>query len=370
MTVRRRAFGKLALLAGALAPSVASGRLVFAAGAHELQREGQPEVSSSPLRDLAEQRGIWIGSCVASSPLAGEAVYSQTLAREFDVVTPENDMKWAPIHPARDRYDFSKADAIVNFAAANGMSVHGHTLAWYNQNPAWLTAGTFSRDESIAILREHIATVVGRYAGTIAAWDVVNEAVGDNAALRKTFWLDHIGPDYLAIAFQAAAEADPQAKLLYNDYAAEAMNAKSNAVFRLISDLLSAGMPLHGIGFQCHFTTNGVDLSSFARNLQRFADLGLELYVTEMDVRLPLPATAETLARQAALYGGVLDTCLAQPAFRGFQSWGFTDKHSWIPTTYSGQGAGLPFDEQYQPKPAYDALRASLSAPPAASRTV
>lgn len=119
---------------------------------------------------------------------------------------------------------------------------------------------------------------------------------------------------------------------------------------------------MHGVGFQCHLTANGLNLESVARNLDRFAALGLDLYVTEMDVRLTLPATPDALAKQGSLYWGVLDTFLMQPAFRGFQSWGFTDRHSWIPSAYPGQGAGLPLDEQYQPKPAYYALRDRLAA--------
>ncbi len=323
-------------------------------------------MSPPPLRELAAPRGLWIGACVASTPLATESAYAETLRREFNVVTPENDMKWGPIHPARDRYDFSRADAIVSFAAASGMAVHGHTLVWHNQNPAWLTSSAWPREEAIDILREHIAAVASHYAGTIAAWDVVNEAIANDGSLRQTPWLDWIGPDYVAIAFRAAAEAAPRAKLLYNDYGAEAANAKSDGIYRLISDLLHAGVPVHGIGFQCHLTIDGVDLESFARNLQRFAGLGLELYVTEMDVRLPLPATANSLARQAEIYRGVLETCLAQPAFRGFQTWGFTDKYSWIPHRFPGQGAALPLDEHYRPKPAYDALRECLLASPAA----
>jgi len=323
-----------------------------------------------PLRELATQRGLWIGPCVASTPLATEPAYAETLRREFNVVTPENDMKWALIHPARGRYDFARADAITGFATANGMAVHGHTLVWHNQNPAWLTSTAWPRDEAITLLREHIAAVAGHYAGTVAAWDVVNEAIANDGSLRQTPWLDWIGPDYLAIAFRAAAEADPQAKLLYNDYGAEAVNAKSDGIYRLLSDLLGAGVPVHGIGFQCHLAIDGLDIArdraSFARNLQRFAALGLELYVTEMDVRLPLPATAGSLAHQAEIYRGVLEACLAQPAFRGFQTWGFTDKYSWIPHRFLGQGAALPLDEHYRPKPAYDALRECLLAPPAA----
>ena len=121
-------------------------------------------------------------------------------------------------------------------------------------------------------------------------------------------------------------------------------------------------MPLHGVGFQCHLTDQGVDLERFAQNLRRFADLGLELYVTEMDVRLPLPTTPELLERQAAIYRGVLGTCLTVPSFRGFQTWGITDRHSWIPRRFAGTGAALPLDERYRPKPAYAAVHACLAA--------
>ena len=317
---------------------------------------------SVPLRDLAARRGLWVGACVAARPLADEPEYAETLRRECSVLTPENDMKWGPIHPTPDGYDFSRADAIVQFARSHGMAVHGHTLVWHNQNPQWLAPAAVAREAAMGILREHIAAVAGRYADTAAIWDVVNEAVADDGTLRRTLWLERIGPDYLDIAFRAAAEAAPHAKLVYNDYAAEALNPKSDGIYRLLRELLDSGVPLHGVGFQCHLTDQGVDLERFAQNLRRFADLGLELYVTEMDVRLPLPTTPELLERQAAIYRGVLETCLTFPSFRGFQTWGITDRHSWIPRRFAGTGAALPFDEQYRPKPAYTALHECLAA--------
>jgi len=313
------------------------------------------------LRDLAACRGLWFGACVAPTPLAAEPDYAALLRRECNVLTPENDMKWGPIHPAPDRYDFSRADAIVRFAEADGIAVHGHTLVWHNQNPAWLPTAADSRDAAQRILRDHIAAVAGRYARTVAAWDVVNEAVADDGTLRRTLWLERLGPDYLAFAFRAAAEAAPQARLLYNDFGAEVINAKSDAIHRLLSDLLGAGAPLHGVGFQCHLSGTGPDLERFARNLERFASLGLDLYVTELDVRLPLPTTPESLERQASIYRGLLETCLQQPTFRGLQTWGITDRHSWIPGRFPGTGAALPFDEQCRAKPAYHALRTILA---------
>jgi endo-1,4-beta-xylanase len=308
------------------------------------------------------RRGVWVGACVAAAPFAAEPEYAETLGRECNVVTPENEMKWGPIHPTPDGYDFARADAIVQFAQSRGMAVHGHTLVWHNQNPAWLVDQAGSRDAAIRILRDHIAAVAGRYAAAVDVWDVVNEAVGDDGTLRATLWRERIGPEYLEIAFRAAAEAAPRARLVYNDYGAEPVNAKSDGIYRLLSDLLSAGVPVHGAGFQCHLTDAGVDLDRFAKNLERFGGLGLALYVTEMDVRLPLPATPESLARQAAIYRGVLETCLAQPSFRGFQTWGIADRHSWIPRRFPGSGAALPFDEQYRPKPAYHELRRCLMA--------
>ncbi len=327
------------------------------------------------LRELAAARGLWVGACVAARPLADDPEYGETLRRECNLLTPENDMKWGPIHPTRERYDFSRADAIVQFAAAHGMAVHGHTLAWHNQNPEWLAPAADSRAGAIGILREHIAAVAGRYAERVDVWDVVNEAVAGDGTLRGTLWLERIGPDYLEIAFRAAAAAAPRARLVYNDFGAEPTNAKADGIYRVLRRLLDAGVPLHGVGFQCHLTDKGVDLESFARNLERFAGLGLELYVTEMDVRLPLgtpgqtsalgtplPATPESLGHQAAIYGGVLETCLAFPTFRAFQTWGITDRYSWIPRRFAGTGAALPLDEQYHPKPAYAALHERLAA--------
>jgi endo-1,4-beta-xylanase len=148
--------------------------------------------------------------------------------------------------------------------------------------------------------------------------------------------------------------------LIYNDYGNEGINAKSNAIYNMVADMLSRGIPIHGVGFQLHVTLSGINLASFSANLQRFADLGLEAYITELDVRIQLPVTDQKLATQANVYQGILGACLAQPACKALQMWGFTDAHSWIPGFFQGFGAALIFDESYQPKPAYDALAARL----------
>lgn len=169
-----------------------------------------PLVPTVTLRSVAEARGIHIGAAVDARALERESVYAETLAREFNMVTPEYVMKFEPLRPERGRYDFRAADALVAFAEANGMKVRGGPLVWGQRIPAWVTGGNFTRDELIAILREHILAVVGRYRGRVVAWDVVAEAIRrDTGALRDTFWLRRIGPEHIAMAFRWAHEADP-----------------------------------------------------------------------------------------------------------------------------------------------------------------
>jgi endo-1,4-beta-xylanase len=312
------------------------------------------------LAKLADWRGRWIGPAVAYPPLVNEPIYSDTLQREFNFLTPENAMKWAATHPQQDQYTFAQADTIYNFGVANGLAIHGHNLCWQSSNPAWLANGNFTRAQMIAILQDHIATVAGRYRGGIAAWDVVNEALASNGKLASGIWHNRLGPDYVARAFEFARAADPNALLVYNDYGAETINAKSNGLYHMVQDMQRRGVPIDGIGFQMHIDLSGIDYSSFAENLQRFADLGLALFVTEMDVRIQLPATDAKLAMQANVYANVMNVVLNQPACYGFQMWGFTDKYSWIPGSYPGYGAALIFDASYQPKPAYYALLGEL----------
>lgn len=335
----RLQFAAAALIAGSLAPAAAL---------------------AQPLRDLASGCGIGIGAAVTYSAL-NEPAYATTLGAELSVVTPENEMKWSNIHPQRTQFSFDRADAIVALAEANGMAVHGHTLLWHQQNPGWLTNGGFGRDEMIQILADHIDTVAGHYSGRVAVWDVVNEVFESDGSLRRSIWLDRVGPDYIELAFQLASNADPNARLVINDYSNETINAKSNGMYAFISDLLARGVPVHGIGFQLHVTTSGINVQSFADNMRRFAALGLDIYITELDVRMQLPPTAASLAAQANVYRSIAGACLDQPACGGIWMWGFTDAHSWIPSFMPGWGAALPFDERYAPKPAYDALSARFA---------
>jgi endo-1,4-beta-xylanase len=317
---------------------------------------------TQPLRVSADQRSFLIGTAVAMTPFGNEAIYYQTLRREFNIIVAENAFKWDAVRPSRTTFNFTDTDALVNFAEANHMKIRGHTLVWHNQLPSWLTNGNFTRDEVIEILRQHILTFVGRYKGRIWAWDVVNEAIDDTTAGFRTtsFWYQKIGQEYIKLAFEFAHEADPDARLYYNDYSIEGLGNKSNAVFNLVSDLKNQSVPVDGVGWQMH-QINGFRIQEQHRiNARRIADLGLELSLTEMDVRIPLPTTAEKLQQQALAYKDSIEFCMTEPNCKALVMWGFTDKYSWIPSTFNGQGDALIFDASYQPKPAHVALREVL----------
>ncbi|MBI3538068.1 MAG: endo-1,4-beta-xylanase, partial [Chloroflexi bacterium] len=262
-----------------------------------------------------------------------------------------------PLRPTQTTYKFDDADYLVNFAQTNGMQVRGHTLVWHNQTPKWLSDGNFSREHLIAILREHITTVVARYRGRISAWDVVNEAIDDQTGnLRETIWSKGIGAEYIEMAFRFARDADPNVKLIYNDYSGEATNKKSDAIYNLVKGLKDKGAPIDGVGLQSHFTLSAPQMQSIDANMKRLRALGLEVQITELDVRIPAPATETNLTRQAQIYREYLQTCLANDNCKYFVTWGFTDKYSWIPGSFPGFGAALVFDDKYQPKAAYRAM--------------
>lgn len=338
------------------APSNVSTELEKPSGGTEGPANEFPVSQNYTLRSLADKLGLKIGTVVSFSYF-NDPKYTETIAREFNTITPENEMKFVLIHPFPSIYTFSRADRIVEFAEKNGLKLRGHCLVWHQQLPDWITNGNFTREEWIEILRNHIMTVVSRYKGRVYAWDVVNEAVSEDGYLRSSVWLRNIGPEYIELAFRWAHEADPDALLFYNDYGIESINRKSDGVYNLLKTLLKHGVPIHGVGFQMHISVeNYPDPESLAENIRRFRELGLQVEITEMDVRIPLPASNEELLRQAEIYRSIFKTYLDNSGPDAFIMWGFIDKYSWITYTFSGSGAALIFDENYRPKPAYQAL--------------
>ncbi|NHV99577.1 MAG: endo-1,4-beta-xylanase [Thaumarchaeota archaeon] len=368
------AFSKKLLIVGLLIGIVVGYAVGFMTRGREVE-ELQQQVSRlnaqieqlrgvvQPLRVLAEKHGIYIGAAVGADQLRIKE-YAETLSREFNILTTENALKFERVHPERNVYSFSEADAIISFAEANGMKVRGHTLVWHNQLPEWITRGNYSREEWIRILHDHVTTVVNRYRGRVYAWDVVNEAVDEDGSLRETIWLRNIGPEYIELAFKWAHEADPEALLFYNDYGAEGMGVKSDAVYNLVKTLLEKGVPIHGVGLQMHVSTEHYPApQEVVANIKRLGDLGLEVHITEIDVRIRLPADSKSLVKQAEIYRDMLKACLSSKKCTAFVMWGFTDRYSWIPGFFNGYGSALIFDENYNPKPAYYYILRTLMEP-------
>ena len=333
--------------------------------------------AQTTLRQAADQRRLLIGAAAQAGEYGGtnllsDTQYATTLSAHFNMIEGENAMKWGPIHPSATSYNFTYADRLAAFAREQKMKLRGHTLIWHSNIPTWLTdrAKTATPQAMAATLKEHIDTVVGRYKGQIFAWDVVNEAVRDSASangtlLRDSPWHNQpgiglTGTAYIEQAFRWAHEADPEALLFYNDYGIEGPGGKFSAVLNMVRDFVARGVPIHGVGFQMHLTTAGYpDSAGLRQNFQAIAALGLQIHITEMDVRLPVTngvATEANLATQAATYSRIATICLQTPACTALQTWGFTDKYSWIPGFIAGFGAALPFDASYQPKPAVPAI--------------
>jgi endo-1,4-beta-xylanase len=348
-------------------------------------------------RAQTQLRAVPVGSAVRLSTLQSDTRYRDTFLREFDSLTPENEMKMSSLQPQRGRFDFAAADELVRFARRSGKAVRGHTLIWGQSLPLWLvdhgatdklglrlppialpqlpgplgplgkilddtttTLTGWRRDELLAIMKDHIRTVMRHFADDVNEWDVVNEPMAADGTLAPTVWRRFIGPDYVAQALRAAHKADPGAKLFINDYAVESPGPKLDGLLALVRDLKARRVPLGGVGLQAHFQIARLpDQATLTETMRSFERMGLEVQITEMDVGMAMlgESRPQRMARQAAAYGAAAGACDAVAACSRFTTWGFTDAVSWLPAAESG----LLFDRQYRPKPAYAAVRAAFA---------
>jgi endo-1,4-beta-xylanase len=294
----------------------------------------------------------------ADADLLSDSRYTSVLRSEYSELEPENEMKFDSIHPAPERFSFSAADALVAFAEANSMKVRGHNLLWYQQLPGWIVSPSspWSPAALNKVLAGHIAAVVGHYKGHVYAWDVVNEPFNDDGSMRSSVWYDKPGIGYaeqgtkmIEQALRWAHAADPAARLFVNETGAEGFNAKY---------FVRRGVPLSGIGIELHVGI-GFDqpdsLDDLQANVKRIAALGLEVQFTEVDVEMP-HNDSFSLSQEASVYKDLLDICVRQPQCTLFQTWGFTDAHSWRTESNGPRGWPLPFDRNYRKKPAYHAM--------------
>jgi endo-1,4-beta-xylanase len=316
-----------------------------------------PPTTSDTLKAAAADAGRLVGTAVQANLLA-DPQYSSVVDREFNYLTAEYQMKWDVIEPGEGSLNFGPGDAIVDYARSRGMLVKGHTLIWHGSTPSWVNG--LSPDDLRIVFDRHIRTVMAHYRGRVRDWDVVNEAVADGGStLRDTAFRQKLGDSYIADAFRIAREADPGARLFYNDYGGEGLNPKSERIYQLVQELKSSGVPIDGVGLQMHISAGGRPSGGeIAANMARLAALGLVVHVSEMDVRINNVGGSEQarLDAQRAAFYDVVRVCRSEPRCEAVTFWGFTDAHTWL------QGdRPLLFDAGYQPKPAYfgvlDALR-------------
>jgi endo-1,4-beta-xylanase len=310
----------------------------------------------TPLRTLAKQRGIEVGTAVRADALERNRAYRQTIERQFSSVTPENEMKWDAVEPSRGDFKFGPADEIVGAARDAGQKVRGHTLVWHAQVPDWVKQ--LSPDDLRQAMREHIRGEMEHFRTDVGVWDVVNEPITDDGGLRQSVFERRLGPGFIADAFRTARAADADAKLYLNEIGAEGINPKSNRLYEIVRDLKAQGVPIDGVGFQTHANLNGLP-ADMVDNMRRFRALGLDVAITEADVALRLPPSDGALRKQADVYTQIVRDCLAVDC-RSLTFWGFTDGRSWISETQAGQGAATLLDEALRPKPAFFAVQAAL----------
>jgi endo-1,4-beta-xylanase len=297
------------------------------------------------------------------------------ILKHFNSLTAENAMKMGPIHPEENRYDWSGADAIVNFAVSNGLKVRGHNLCWHTQAPRWMfvdSAGKQVKKEVLlARLKAHIKAVVGRYKGKIYAWDVVNEAISDNPKefLRNSLWYKICGEDFIAKAFEYAHEADPKAVLFYNDYNTE-YPEKRQRIFNLLKKLKDAGVPVHAVGLQGHWSIKDPSQAMIKQAIDQYASLGIKVQVTELDVSVYTDGniaeqagsagatgfTKELQQQQDEQYGKFFQTFREyKGVLTGITFWNLSDRYTWLDNfpVRGRKNYPLLFDKDLQPKSAY-----------------
>ncbi len=343
--------------------------------------------SSDSLKTIFSDQ-FMVGTALNAWQIEGKDSATTVLVeKHFNTLTAENIMKWEKIHPKPGTYTFEPADQFVGFCEANDIFIVGHTLVWNSQTPEWVfqdaKGNPCSRETLLKRMKDHIFTVVGRYKGKVHGWDVLNEAFNEEGEYRKTRWFNIIGPDYIDFAFQWAHEADPEAELYYNDYNMW-YAGKRDAVVKMVEDLQSKDIPIHGIGLQGHWGLDYPPLDELDTALDTYANTGLTIMVTEHEVNiLPLPddiITADISANHeisdelnpypeslpdsmhtvlSSRYVDIFRILLKyQDSISRVTFWGVHDGYSWTNywPVHGRSNYPLLFDREYQPKPAFHAI--------------
>ncbi|WP_229787764.1 endo-1,4-beta-xylanase [Actinokineospora fastidiosa] len=349
MSTSAQQFRSRRLAVGLAVAAVAALGTMTAVGGGAVADDAAVEASATTLAGAANISGRYFGVAVAAGRLS-DSTYTGIIGREFDSVTAENEMKLDATEPNQNQFTFTNADRIVNLALQQGKKVRGHTLAWHSQQPGWM-----ARMEGSALrqaMLNHVTRVATYYRGKIHSWDVVNEAFADGSSgARRDSNLQRTGNDWIEAAFRAARAADPGAKLCYNDYNTDNWShAKTQAVYRMVQDFKARGVPIDCVGFQAHFNSGNPVPSNYHTTLQNFANLGVDVQITELDIE-------GSGTSQAEQYRGVTQACLAVSRCTGITVWGVRDTDSW-----RSYGTPLLFDGSGNKKAAYHAVLETLNA--------
>ncbi len=320
-----------------------------------------------------------VGAAISATHLQNNTAYKNVLVKEMNSITPENAMKFANLHPQSQSYAFGDADAIVNFAVAHGMRLHGHTLLWHQSVPGWVQQ--FNGDSAAweSVMKTHIQTVVSRYKDKLTSWDVVNEAFLDNGALRipdtdtssrdnGSIWARKLGTDYIARAFTYAREADHDLLLFYNDYGQEYSTAKIQSIKNMVNSFKARGIPIDGIGLQMHMHVN-TSRAGITNALQQLSATGLKIHISELDISVnskgdPNAVYSDAIQKaQGDLFSFVVTqykSIVPVAQQYGITTWNVGDADSWIRSTYKRKDWPLLFDDTYQKKAVYHAFLQAL----------
>ncbi len=317
------------------------------------------------LKDLVD---FYCGTVIDLDKLNQNSAYQQIATHQFNSVTAENIMKPDWLHPSRNVYNWSAADQLAAYCLTNNKRLHGHTLIWHQQIPYWLEQFNGSKADWEHLFKDHITQIVQHFKGKVSSWDVVNEAFNDDGTLRTTIWKTNIGNDYIEKAFHYAHEADPEAKLFYNDYSIAINPTKRAAILQYLNRLKAKGVPIHGIGMQMHIFTGFPTNSSISQAINDLWQNDYLVHISELDISMnPLAqdmdhAPKRELIRQAEKYLSIFKTYDRIPdRYKfGITIWGVSDQDSWIPYFYNRDDFPLLFDVNYQAKPAYCKLILNL----------
>ncbi|KAF2460469.1 putative xylanase 2 [Lineolata rhizophorae] len=307
------------------------------------------------MAELFSSRGKFFGTAT-NLPYDDEQYMSILESNEFSQITPENAMKLESLVPHAPRqYDWTTADDVAGWASRNNKKLRCHSLIWYNHLPNWLASGRYDNATLLSIMTDHIKTVVNRYRFVCEAWDVVSEALNEDGNLRDdNIWYELIGPAFIPIAFQAAAEADPDAQLYYNDYNIEKSGRKVDGVKNIIDLIRASGARIDGVGVEGHFISTQVpEYDDMASWMREFTDKGVDVVFSELDVRIRLPGDHSKRGQQREEYGTICAACKNNSRCRGITVWDFTDKYSWIPDHFDGYGDACMWNDDLEKKPAY-----------------